>query len=71
MFEVDFQKRFERFFGLRQGVFPSFGIMGKTYPKTPGKLSTLSTLVYKQIVDNFRFLGKREVESDEDNGSLG
>ena len=39
-----------------------FGIMVEKYPKTPGKLSTLSTMIYKQIVDNLLSLGKREVD---------
>ena len=37
-------------------------IMVEKYPETPGKLSTLSTMLYKQIVDNLLSLGKREVD---------
>jgi len=36
--------------------------MVEKYPETPGKLSTLSTMLYKQIVDNLLSLGKREVD---------
>lgn len=38
------------------------GIMVEKYPETPGKLSTLSTMLYKQIVDNLLSLGKREAD---------
>ena len=53
--------KFEPLFHLYYGdefLFPervaaTSGIMVGKYPETPGKLSTLSTMLYKQIVYNF------------------
>ena len=38
------------------------GIMVGKYPETPGKLLTLSTMLYKQIVHKLLSLGKGEVD---------
>lgn len=36
--------------------------MVEKYPENPGKLSTLSTKIYKQKVDNLLSVGKSEVD---------
>ena len=43
-------------------VAASSVIMVGKYPETPGKLSTLSTMLYKQIVYKLLSLGKSEVD---------
>ena len=43
-------------------VAATSGIMVGKYPETPGKLSTLSTMLYKQIVYKLLSLGKSEVD---------
>ena len=45
-----------------QRVAATSGIMVGKYPETPGKLSTLSTMLYKQIVHKLLSLGKSEVD---------
>ena len=45
-----------------QRVAAASGIMVGKYPETPGKLSTLSTMLYKQIVHKLLSLGKSEVD---------
>lgn len=45
-----------------EGVAEVSGIMVGKYPETPGKLSTLSTMLYKQIVHKLLSLGKGEVD---------
>ena len=45
-----------------EGVAEVSGIMVGKYPETPGKLSTLSTMLYKQIVHKLLSLGKSEVD---------
>ena len=45
-----------------EGVAATSGIMVGKYPETPGKLSTLSTMLYKQIVHKLLSLGKSEVD---------
>lgn len=45
-----------------EGVAATSGIMVGKYPETPGKLSTLSTMLYKQIVYKLLSLGKSEVD---------
>lgn len=62
--------KFEPLFHLYYGdgfLFPErvaaiSGIMVGKYPETPGKLSTLSTMLYKQIVYKLLSLGKSEVD---------
>lgn len=44
------------------GAAATSGIMVGKYPETPGKLSTLSTMLYKQIVYKLLSLGKSEVD---------
>lgn len=45
-----------------EGVAATSGIMVGKYPETPGKLLTLSTMLYKQIVHKLLPLGKSEVD---------
>lgn len=49
-------------FCFLKGVAATSGIMVGKYPETPGKLSTLSTMLYKQIVHKLLSLGKSEVD---------
>ena len=53
---------FKSIFCFWRGVAEVSGIMVRKYPETPGKLSTLSTMLYKQIVHKLLSLGKGEVD---------
>lgn len=61
-FEPLFHLYSEDEFLFPEGVAATSGIMVGKYPETPGKLSTLSTMLYKQIVHKLLSLGKSEVD---------
>lgn len=63
---MEFEPLFHLYSGGRflfpEEVAATSGIMVGKYPETPGKLSTLSTMLYKQIVHKLLSLGKSEVD---------
>lgn len=75
MYFMKFEPLFHLYYGdeflFPERVAATSGIMVGKYPETPGKLSTLSTMLYKQIVYKLLSLGKVRWTNYEDRYPVG